>query len=188
VIRVMSFLMAVAVVLAAGGVKADQNDERLDELFARLSQADDASVAREIEGDIWAIWLESGREEVDALMEEGMEAMEARLFDAAIEAFDRVVELAPGFAEGWNKRATVHYLREDFTASMADIRRTLALEPRHFGAISGMGLIFLEQRDYPSALHAFEEVLRINPHARGARERIERLRKMLYERVVTRDS
>jgi tetratricopeptide (TPR) repeat protein len=96
-----------------------------------------------------------------------------------IAIFDRVVTTLPDFAEGWNKRATVHYLNEDYTASVIDIERTLVLEPRHFGAISGMGLIFMARGDEAGALRAFEEVLKIHPHARGAKARVEELRKKL---------
>ena len=85
----------------------------------------------------------------------------------------------PDYAEGWNKRATVHYLKGDYSASVIDIERTLALEPRHFGAISGMGLIFMARGDEAGALKAFKEVLKIHPHARGAQFHVEELRKKL---------
>ena len=93
-----------------------------------------------------------------------------------------ITERAPGFAEGWNKRATVYFLRRDYTASVQDIQRTLALESRHFGALSGMGQIFLRQDDLAGALGAFEAVLRIHPHARTIREAVEELRLLVPKR------
>jgi tetratricopeptide (TPR) repeat protein len=115
-------------------------------------------------------------------MEEGTRAMALGRLDDAIAIFGRVVTTLPDFAEGWNKRATAHYLNEDYTASVVDIERTLALETRHFGAISGMGLIFLARGNEAGALRAFKEVLKIHPHARGAKVRVEELRKKLKAR------
>ena len=163
---------------------ADQSDERLDALFEVLVTTDDAGEAHAAEMSIWRIWIASGREDVDALMTLGVEAMTRQRIDQSIEFFDRIVDLAPGFSEGWNKRATAYYLNDDYVASVRDIERTLALEPRHFGAISGMGLIFLARGDDAGALQAFEEVLKIHPHALGAQIRVQQLRKKLRESGV----
>ena len=182
--RVRSSLpsLALAGVLAgalAAAAGADQGDPRLPTLFERMRSTGDPLEAHGAAAEIWRIWLESGRDEVDALLGEGLVAMrEGRIVDA-IEHFGRVVEMAPEFAEGWNKRATAHYLNGDLGESVRDIRRTLALEPRHFGAIAGMGLIFLQRGDLLGALDAFEAVLEIHPHSRGTRHRIERLRRVL---------
>lgn len=175
----LAFALCIALPLA----HADQNDSSLPALFEQLAQADAAS-AREIEARIWRIWTDSGEEQVNALVEAGMRAMNRRRFEQALERFDEVVRQAPDYAEGWNKRATVYWLLDRLPESVADIRRTLALEPRHFGALSGMGLIFLESGDEEGALNAFEAVLAINPHAVGTRERVERLRERLRERQI----
>ncbi|MDX1435132.1 MAG: hypothetical protein R3286_22025 [Gammaproteobacteria bacterium] len=158
---------------------ADQNDARLDDLFEALKTTPSAHQAQAVEAEIWRIWIESGREDVDALMAEGIRAMAAARIDEAITLFSEIIERAPRFAEGWNKRATAYYLDENYAASVEDIRHTLALEPRHFGAISGMGLIFLSGGDETGALRAFEAVLEIHPHAPGARQRVEVLRRKL---------
>jgi tetratricopeptide (TPR) repeat protein len=97
----------------------------------------------------------------------------------ALEYFDRLVEHAPGFAEGWNKRATVYYLMENYEASVLDIERTLELEPRHFGALSGLGMIYDAIGEPAAALRSFEAAVAINPHLDGARQRIEALRREL---------
>jgi Flp pilus assembly protein TadD len=119
---------------------ADQNDPRLGPLFAALKIAPTAEAARPIEEHILEIWSTSGNEAVDALMAEGIAHLNGSDSDAALGLFDRVVALAPGFAEGWNKRATTLYTMGQFAKSVQDIEKVLALEPRHFGALSGLGL------------------------------------------------
>lgn len=161
---------------------ADQTDARLDALFEVLETTSDMQAAGSAEAEIWRIWIASGREEIDALMVDGVAAMRNQRFEDAIALFGQITERVPEFAEGWNKRATAYYLNDDHVASVQDIQRTLALEPRHFGAISGMGLIFLSRGDEAGALAAFEAVLAIHPGAPGARQRVEELRKRLRER------
>jgi tetratricopeptide (TPR) repeat protein len=172
-------ILATLMMAATATGWADQSDERLEELFDRLRTTADPLQAQIIEVQIWRIWTDSGRDDINALVEEGSRSMVQGLLKEAIAIFDRIVTILPDFAEGWNKRATAHYLNGDYTASMIDIERTLALEPRHFGAISGMGLIFMVRGDEANALRAFEEVLKVHPHARGAKARVEELKKKL---------
>jgi tetratricopeptide (TPR) repeat protein len=172
-------ILATLVMAAPATGRADQSDERLEELFDRLRATADPLEAQTIEVQIWRIWTDSGRDDINTLVEEGSRFMAQGLLKEAIAIFDRVVTNLPEFAEGWNKRATAHYLNGDYTASMIDIERTLALEPRHFGAISGMGLIFMVRGDEANALRAFEEVLKVHPHARGAKAHVEELYKKL---------
>lgn len=172
-------LSALLLSLAGGAVPADQNAEKLDPLFRELAAAEYQETALQLEREIWRTWLESGDEEVNSELRAGIRAMSDGRMDEAIRRFSEVTEMAPAFAEGWNKRATAYYLDDELVKSMRDIQRTLRLEPRHFGAISGMGLIFLQQGDERSALEAFEEVLKIHPMAPGARKHAERLREKL---------
>lgn len=176
---ILSMLLLAAVVMVPPPGNADQSDERLQGLFERLKTAPDPMEAKRIEAAIWRIWLDSGQEEMNVVMEQGIQAMGMGRLAEAIAVFDRVVSALPDFAEGWNKRATVHYLNGNYTASVADIERTLALEPRHFGAISGMGLIFMARGDEAGALRAFEAVLEIHPHAQAAQIHVEALRMKL---------
>ena len=175
------FLLAAALLLSLTAA-ADQNDQRLAPLFETLKTTGDPVTARAAEVEIWRIWIDSGDSDIDALMVEGVVAMNnARLADA-ITIFGEITERAPALAEGWNKRATANFLNENYAASVRDIQTTLALEPRHFGAISGMGLIFLTRGDETGALAAFEAVVAIHPNSPGARQRIEELRKRVLER------
>jgi tetratricopeptide (TPR) repeat protein len=174
--------LAWAALLWPGATIADQNDRRLDGLFEQLHITPDPAEAGAIEQQIWQIWLESDDATVNGLMLQGIAAMSLRQLDLALDRFDRMVEHAPAFAEGWNKRATVYYLMGDFEASVVDIKRTLGLEPRHFGALSGLGLIY-DAIDQPrAALRSFEAALRLNPHLEGARDRVEELRRALQGR------
>jgi Flp pilus assembly protein TadD len=176
--RWLTGLLGVLALLAASVVNADQRDPRLEELFRQLAEADGLQ-AQAIEGDIWRVWLSTGNDEVAELLDQGVRAMSHGDLDEAIALFDRIVDLDPDFAEGWNKRATARYLQRDFVGSMLDIRRTLALEPRHFGAISGMGLILIATGDPRGARDAFEAVLRVYPASPAAHAHLERLRREL---------
>ena len=179
-----ALLLIALSMLAFNPAVADQNDERLTGLFKQLAAIDDAVQGRAIEGQIWEIWLESGRSDIDVLMQQGISAMATRNFDDALLLFDRIVEMAPEFAEGWNKRATVYFLRDELDASVRDVQRTLALEPRHFGALSGMGLIFMQIGDKEGALKAFEDVLNLYPSSESARFHVEHLRAAIGGKLI----
>ncbi len=153
---------------------ADQTSDVLDDLFDRLKASTSAFEAAAIEGLIWKVWIHRGVAEVDKNMTRGIVAMTEGDFKVSLAYFDRVVRRDPGFAEGWNKRATVYYLMGKFDASVADIKKTLALEPRHFGALSGMGLIYDALGNQAAAVKVWEKALEINPHMAGIRHRIEK--------------
>ena len=158
---------------------AGQDDPRLDSLFAALQADAPPPDMTAIERRIWTIWLESGDAALDAVMVEGIRAMGRGDHAAALESFNALVEAAPDFAEGWNKRATLYWLMGDFEASAADVDRTLALEPRHFGALSGLAMIRMAQRRPQEAYDALRRMLAVHPHAEGARRRLERLGRIL---------
>ena len=182
--RVFAGMLAAASLAGPTAVPADQQDPRLGDLFVALSEAPDSGTALTIESTIWRIWLDGGDPKLNDLMAQGVEAVESRRFRAAAGRFTDLILAAPAFAEAWNKRATVYYLMDRLEDSVRDIERTLALEPRHFGAISGMGMIFLQRGDEVGALDAFEKVLEIHPHARGARFHAERLRERLRSKRI----
>jgi tetratricopeptide (TPR) repeat protein len=160
-------------------VRADQDDPRLDGLFQRLQHTPDPAEAQVVEQQIWQLWLASEDAAINRLMQQGVFAMNEQDYATALQTFTRMVDQAPDFAEGWNKRATVYYLMGDWSASVGDIQRTLALEPRHFGALFGLGLIY-EKLDQPeAALRSFEATLVLNPHSESTRQMIEQLRQQL---------
>lgn len=162
---------------------ADQEDARLDALFARLQAPAEPAEHRRIEGQIWAIWLKSGDETVDKLMDRGIWAMESGNFSAALTAFNTIIELAPDFAEGWNKRATLYWLMGDYDRSVADIDKTLALEPRHFGALSGLAMI-REAQDRPgAAAEALKRAGEVHPHMPNLDARIRQLERAAGEPI-----
>ena len=152
---------------------------RLDGLFERLQTTSSRTEAEAAQQQIWQIWIESDDCLANRLMQGGIQAMAARQHGLALQYFDRLVERAPEFAEGWNKRATVHYLMDDYEASVLDIERTLELEPRHFGALSGLGMIYDAIGKPAAALRSFEAAVAINPHLDGTRQRIDELRRQL---------
>lgn len=151
----------------------------LDALFHRLQTTDDDDEAHLIEVTIRHVWAQSGRQGVDALMKRAADSVHAGHTDDALAALDQVVAAAPEFVEGWNLRATVHYLRDEYGEAVADIERVLALEPRHFGALAGLGRILLELEDKKAALRAFDAALALNPHLADIRKESNQLREQL---------
>jgi tetratricopeptide (TPR) repeat protein len=179
-VRVIAAVLVVAAMVGwPGNGSARQDDPRLDELFARLRTTADAFEADRIESEIWDIWTASGDETLDALMLRGIRAMGQGDYDIALVAFNTIIEAAPDFAEGWNKRATLYWLMGDYEASVADIDKTLALEPRHFGALSGLAMIRMAQDRLEDAAEALKAVIAIHPHAGDAVRQLERIERII---------
>lgn len=144
----------------------------LDGLFADLKRSKDNATADRLTSEIWRQWSDSGSDSINLMMEWAQRAIGTRNFAAALDTLDQVVLLAPDFAEGWNKRATLHFMMEHPQKSMADIERTLALEPRHFGALAGMAEILRARGDNELALKAYERALEIYPRMLGAQQAV----------------
>jgi tetratricopeptide (TPR) repeat protein len=151
-----------------------QRRARLDALFAQLAQKEHPDWQR-IQDQIWSTWLQSGSPSYDLLMQRANKAMQERDFELALKFLNDLVRLAPDYAEGWNKRATTYFLLEEYGHSVADIQRTLALEPRHFGALFGLGMILEQLGDKPGAMRAYRAGLEVHPNLPGAAEGVERL-------------
>ncbi len=147
---------------------------RLDALFARLARNDSPDWLS-VQNEIWAQWSQSGSPAMDLLLRRAENAMENGQFELALRFLDDLVRLAPDFAEGWNKRATVYFLLEEYGRSVADIARTLALEQRHFGALSGLGMILERLGDKKGAMRAYRRGLEVHPNLPGAAQGVERL-------------
>lgn len=167
---------AISILLCSVGAQADQRDPRLDPLFEELKAAPSETDARYIEREIWGIWSEHGADvEAEMRFNEGLLLMNAGRLEQAIRLFSIVIEVAPEFAEAWNKRATLLYFTGDYAGSVRDIEQTLALEPRHFGALSGLGLIYQQLESPDGAIKAFQAALEINPHMPHIKERLDML-------------
>jgi tetratricopeptide (TPR) repeat protein len=143
---------------------------------------DDSMVRAQAERAIWAIWSRSGDPEVDRLFAEGTEHLAHRRLVESVQVFSRIIELKPEFAEGWNKRATALFLAGDLDASAADCDEVLKRNPSHFGALSGYGLISLQQGRLERALDYFERALALNPNMPGVKANIEAIRGVLAQR------
>jgi tetratricopeptide (TPR) repeat protein len=175
----IALVLIAGCVLAMPSAEARQDDPRLKELFAELKTATSSLEARVIETKVWKIWIENGDPRIDALMDRGMNAMSVDDTETALAAFNQVIRLDDSFAEGFNKRATVEFMRRDFDASVADIERTLALEPRHFGALAGLGQVYLAMNRKAAALKAFEAALAIDPRLENVQRTVNELKQQL---------
>ncbi|MGD0331848.1 MAG: tetratricopeptide repeat protein [Xanthobacteraceae bacterium] len=155
----------------------------LDTLFDALKIAPDAESAKAIEDRIWAVWMMSGSDTCNLLMGRIKAAADAKDYDLAIKLLDAVVAIKPDYVEAWNRRATIYYMKNDYGHALADLREVLVREPRHFGALSGLGLILQEIGDDKHALEAYRKALAIDPHL----EHVPDVVKTLREKVEGRD-
>lgn len=146
----------------------------LDELFDDL-QSEKSPKSQLAVDKIWKEWRKSGSDSIDFLLERGMGAMQNGRLIEAIEHFTAAIDHAPEFAEAWNMRATAFYLMEEFGLSVADIERTLILNPRHFGAMAGLAMILERSEKYEAALEVYNRVIDVHPHSQEANEAIKRL-------------
>ena len=156
-------------------LKADQNDARLEDLFDILSTTESDVQINEVTSNIWDIWYETNDPSIEADFYRGLESMRTGDLMMAVAFFTRVIDKNPNFAEGWNKRATVYYMLGKFDASMMDIHETLKLEPRHFGAMDGMGLIFIHLEQFDKAIDIYDQMLKIFPNNSSTKQKKEML-------------
>ena len=207
----LSAIVAVAIMAALPAVAFAQNDPRvvppkdqkkklpeapaklpkvgadrtrgLDFLFGALKAAPDEASARHVEARIWAQWMQTPSDTAALLMTRAKAAMDAKNIDIALKLLDSVVKLRPDYVEAWNRRATLYYLKSDYRHSLEDIQQVLIREPRHFGALAGLGMIMQDIGDDKRALDAFRKALAVNPHL----EKVPELVKSLTEKVEGRD-
>jgi tetratricopeptide (TPR) repeat protein len=175
--------LAALIVFAATPAGAAQ-DARLDPLFEKLKAASDAREAQIYENAIWRVWLEPEDGAVNSLMRLGLDAQNRGDMFGAFAIYDAITGLKPDYAEGWNRRATVLFLLDRLEESRKDAEKTLELEPRHFGALSGLGLIAMRQNHPDKALEVLEKALAINPHMANVRGHVEQLRKKARDGAI----
>ncbi len=135
-------------------------------------KGDDPELAATAEAILWRVWCRAGDPETDRVFRAGIEEMQRQKLVEAEALFSRVIEQNPGFAEGWNKRATVRFMRGDFAGSIADCQQTLARNPNHFGAASGQGLCHISLNEYREAAICFRRALEIHPHLDALRHNL----------------
>ena len=150
-------------------------DMTLDQLFQELQVYAGSDSGRLIESEITRRFNKSGSATADLLMTWAQDAVEMEDYALALDVLDQVVILEPDYAEGWNKRATVYFLMEDYGSSLNDVRRTLALQPRHFGALAGLGFILEKIDEEEGAIRAFRRAVELNPQMEAVKEKLERL-------------
>jgi tetratricopeptide (TPR) repeat protein len=168
--------------LAQAGPDAAARTQRLDALLARLQTANDEQEGDEAVAEIWKLWQQSGTQELDELLAQANGMMGHGLHPLALPILDDIVARAPNWAEGWNKRATALYLVGEHERSLADIDRVLALEPRHFGALAGIGLNRIARGEFREALAAYRKAVAVNPFLRERLELIPALEKKLGDK------
>ena len=155
----------------------------LDFLFGALKAAPDEDSARHVEARIWALWLQTPSDTAALLMVRAKAALDAQNIDVALKLLDAVIKLRPDYVEAWNRRATIYYLKNDYVRSLGDLQQVLTREPRHFGALAGVGMIMQDMGDDKRALDAFRKALAVDPYL----EKVPQIVKQLTEKVEGRD-
>jgi tetratricopeptide (TPR) repeat protein len=164
-------------------VGSTDRNRGLDFLFGALKAAPDEESAKYVESRIWALWMQTPSDTAALLMTRAKLAMDAQKMDVALKLLDAVIKLRPDYVEAWNRRATVYYMQNDYARSLADLKQVLIREPRHFGALAGLGMIMEDLGDDKRALDAFRKALAIDPHL----DKVPEMVKSLSEKVEGRD-
>ena len=165
-------------------VNSEERDLELNKLFNQLKN-NNASMAFEIEMKIWSIWsTHPSQENLTQLLARGSNLMTEQKFNKAYEAFSKVISLDPNWAEGWNKRATVLYMLGRHEESQEDINEVLKLEKRHFGALSGQGLVQIELKNYERAINSYKEVQKIYPSMQSPKIMIPQLKELIKDESI----
>ena len=182
----MKFIIYFLLSFAIGwdGLQADQRNPELPDLFSQLEQVETSYTASPIVQNIWTIWLKHSDSQLTQAMKAASEIMQNGDLEQAELLFTQLIEKAPGWAEAWNKRATVRYYRENLIGSIADIKETLTLEPRHFGALSGLGMIQMHLQDYSQALLTYESLQKIHPNSQDVGRILPALRQQISQQYL----
>lgn len=180
--RILAYFLAAFFV--SGSAHALQDDRHLEELFSRLASEKDERRAQALESAIWETWLDADSPSINLLMERSRVALESDDVPTALSLLNAIVDLRPDFPEGWNKRATLFFILEDYDQSMVDIQKTLELEPRHFGALAGMSSILSAHGKHEEALKVYRRALTLNPFLPDSAEHIKTLLEKIEGRKI----
>ena len=163
----------------------NNNQKKIDELFNQLKNATSYQVSKEIESKIWELWTtHPSKSSLTALMADGSFYMSQNKLETAYETFTKTIELDSKWAEAWNKRATVLYLMGKYELSQADIDKVLKLEERHFGALSGQGLVQTALNNYQKAIDSYIEAHKIHPNMKTPLIMIEKLQLQIKKESI----
>ena len=187
--RLAAMLLAIIVlaiiVLPAPSLLADQTDARLPALFTELRTTSEAEKAKIVAAEIWRIWSEhSDNDNLSERLKIGIAQMEAGHLRQAEQIFTTIIDTDPAFAEAWNKRATVYFLMGAYDRSKRDIAQTILREPRHFGALSGLGLVETHLGNYEAALNAYEQAIALHPYLENYEEITTALKKLVAGEAI----
>ncbi len=170
-------------------VNAEERNNKLDKLFVGLKNTKDLSSAQVIENEIWEIWSIHPSDDrrgfrLTELLIQGTRLMNMRELNKAYELFTQIIATEPDWYEAWNKRATVLYLMNRYQSSLDDIKITLTLEPRHFGALSGQALNYIELKQYEKAIQSYKEAQKIYPLLDSATKMIPELQGLINDQAI----
>ena len=170
-------------------INAEERDRKLDKLFNQLKSTKDLSSAQIIENEIWEIWSVHPKDDrrgfrLTELLIQGTRLMNMSELSKAYEIFTNIITVESDWAEAWNKRATVLYLMKEYESSLADIKITLVLEPRHFGALSGQALNYIELNLYEKAIESYKAAQKIYPLIDSAKKMIPELQELINDQSI----
>ena len=181
----LAIILPAIIVLPAPSLLADQTDARLPALFTELRTTSEAEKAKIIAAEIWRIWSEhSDNDRLSERLKIGIAQMEAGRLRQAEQIFTTIIDADPAFAEAWNKRATVYFLMGAYDRSKRDIAQTILREPRHFGALSGLGLVETHLGNYEAALNAYEQAIALHPYLENYEEITTALKKLVAGEAI----
>lgn len=181
----LAIILPAIIVLPAPSLLADQTDARLPALFTELRTTSEAEKAKIVAAEIWQIWSEhSDNDRLSERLKIGIAQMEAGRLRQAEQIFTTIIDADPAFAEAWNKRATVYFLMGAYDRSKRDIAQTILREPRHFGALSGLGLVETHLGNYEAALNAYEQAIALHPYLENYEEITTALKKLVAGEAI----
>ena len=164
---------------------SEERELELNKLFNQLKNNSNASMAFDVEMKIWNIWsTHPSQKNLTQLLADGSNLMTQHKLNKAYETFSKVISLDPNWAEGWNKRATVLYMLGRYEESQEDINEVLKLEKRHFGALSGQGLVQIELKNYERAINSYKEVQKIYPSMQSSKIMIPQLKELIKSESI----
>ena len=175
--------------LSFGNVNAEERKSELDKLFTQLKNTKNLSSALIVENKIWKIWESHPSNDrrgyrLTELLDQGSLLINRRELNKAYEIFSQIILVDPNWAEVWNKRALVLYLMNQYQSSLDDINKTLVLEPRHFGALSGQALNYIELNQYEKAIKSYKDAQKIYPVIDGAKKMIPQLQELIKDQAI----